>query len=68
MDEKRFMQNVWDVLRGNTVYITQEQFNEEYRDLFVEVDCDKGSIRIADDHNEWRLMLQKVWCDATQVS
>ena len=67
MEEKQFMQDVWDVLRGNTIYITQEQFNEKYGDLFVEIDCDNGEIRLADDHNEWRLMLQKTWCDETQL-
>ena len=67
MDEKEFMQDLWDVLRGNTTYITLEQFREKYDSLFVEVDNDTKSIRLMDDHNEWRLTLQKVWCDETMA-
>lgn len=63
MDEKEFMQNLWDVVLGNNIYITQEQFVEKYREYFVELDCTKGEIRLMDEHNEWRLTIQKVWCD-----
>lgn len=68
MNEKEFMQDLWDVLRGNTQYITQEKFTEQYDDLFVEVDCDKGEIKLTDGHNEWVLSVRKVWCDETQVN
>lgn len=67
MNERQFMQDVYDVLCGNTQYITQEQFSEKYHDLFVEINCDNGEIKLSDDHNEWRLQLQKIWCDATKV-
>lgn len=63
MNEFEFINDVWDVLLGNTHFCTQEQFAEKYRDFIVEVDCDAKYIRIMDDHNEWRLMLQKVWND-----
>ena len=65
MDEKEFMQDLWDVLRGNTIYITPEQFNEKYDELFVEVDRDANRISMSDEHNEWHLTLRKVWCDET---
>lgn len=67
MDERQFMQDLWDVLRGNTDYITPEQFRKKYDDLFVEVDCEENNIRIMDEHNEWYLRLQKTWCDGTNV-
>ena len=67
MDEKEFLQDLWDVLRGNTSYITLEQFKEKYGELFVEVDNDAKCIRLMDDHNEWHLTLQKVWCDETMA-
>lgn len=48
---------------SNTEYCTQEQFTSKYKDFFVEVDDNEKCIRIMDDRNEWRLMLQKVWND-----
>lgn len=60
MDKNEFMRDLWDVLRGNTEYITLEQFREKYDEFLVE--CDEG-IRMADDHNEWLLSLQHVWSD-----
>lgn len=66
MNKKQFMQDVWDVLMGNTEYITQERFAEKYKDMFIELDCTRGIIKLADDHNEWQLTLQKVWCDEWQ--
>lgn len=48
---------------SNTEYCTQEQFTSKYEDFFIEVDDNEKCIRIMDDHNEWRLMLQKVWND-----
>jgi hypothetical protein len=67
MDEKEFIMNVWDLLAGNSQYITIDEAREKYRDLLVDVDCSEGFITLRDDHNEWRLSLQKVWCDETQV-
>lgn len=67
MDEKQFMQDLWDVLKGNTDYIALEQFRERYDEFFVEIDCAEKRIRLMDEHNEWHLGVQKVWCDATQV-
>lgn len=66
MNEKDFMNDLWDVLRGNTDNMTVEQFRSKYDSLFTEVDSNENAIRMADGHNEWRLMLQKTWCDATQ--
>lgn len=63
MNEKEFLRDLWDLMRGNTIYITQDEFKKKYDDLLVE--CD-DSIELADDHSEWRLSLQKVWCDETQ--
>lgn len=60
MNEKQFMTDLWDVLRGNTDYITLEQFKNKYDSLFVECDND---IKLADDHNEWHLSLRKTWTD-----
>ena len=65
MDEKAFIRDMWDVLCGNTQYITQEQFIARYRDYFVYADCDERTIHLADDHNEWRIFLQKTWTDET---
>lgn len=67
MDEKEFIQNVWDLLNGNSQYINIEEAREKYRDLMVDVDCENKFITLRDDHNEWRLSLQKVWCDETMV-
>ncbi len=67
MNEKEFIQNVWDLLAGNTQYCTTEQAREKYKDLLVEVECSEHYITLRDEHNEWRLSLQKVWCDETQV-
>lgn len=68
MDEKQFIIDLWDVIRGNTQYITVEGFQTKYKELIVEPFPDDGnSIRLMDDHNEWLLRLQKVWCDETQV-
>ena len=64
MNEKDFLRDLWDLMRGNTIYITQDEFKKKYDDLLVQ--CDE-SIRLADEHNEWRLSLQKVWCDETMV-
>ena len=73
MDEKEFIQDVWDdafgrtkicswdILRGNTQYITLDKFKEKYDDLFLE--CYDGTIRLMDEKNEWHLWVQKVWCD-----
>ena len=66
MNENEFIQDVWDLLNGNTEYFTQEESHEKYRDLMVDVDCENKFITLRDDHNEWRLSLQKVWCDETQ--
>lgn len=65
MNEKQFIQDVWDVLCGNTEYITQEQFVAKYRDFFVYADGEERTIHLADDHNEWHIFLQKVWTDNT---
>ena len=67
MDEKQFMQDLWDLMQENTDYITPDQFREKYGSLLLEVDCEAGHIRMTDDHNEWHLCIQKVWCDETQV-
>lgn len=66
MNEKEFIQDVWDLLAGNSEYCTMEEAREKYRDLLIEVDCSEGFITLRDNHNEWRLSLQKVWCDETQ--
>lgn len=66
MDENEFIQDVWDLLAGNSQYCTMEEAREKYRDMLVEVDCENKFITLRDDHNEWRLSLQKVWCDETQ--
>ncbi len=66
MDEKEFIQDVWDLLSGNTQFCTTEQASEKYSDLLVEVECTEHYITLRDDHNEWRLSLQKTWCDETQ--
>ena len=68
MNEKEFIQDVWDLLAGNTQYCTTEQARKKYRDLLVEVKYTEHYITLRDEHNEWRLSLQKVWCDETQVS
>ena len=67
MDERQFIEDVWDILQNNTQYITIEQFREKYADYFVEIDLDARQIRLMDDHNEWHLSLRKVWCDETQA-
>ena len=67
MEEKEFLQDLFDLMCGNTNYITLEQFREKYDGYIVEMDCEANRIRMMDDHNEWHLNLQKVWCDATQV-
>lgn len=61
IDAKEFITNIWDVLLGNTMYCTQQQFTNNYRDFFVELDSAAGIIRIMDDNNEYHLTLQKVW-------
>ena len=58
MNEKEFINDLWDVLRGNTDYCTLEKFRKKYDELFVE--CDEH-ILLADEHNEWHLTLNKVW-------
>ena len=63
MNEKQFMQDVYDVLRGNTKYITQEKFDEKYGEYFVEIDCENGEILLRDEHNEYVLSLRKTWSD-----
>lgn len=66
MDEREFINDVWDLLCGNTHFCTTEQAREKYLDLLVEVECREHYITLRDDHNEWRLSLQKTWCDETQ--
>lgn len=63
MDEKEFILDVWDVLNGNTQYITQERFIQKYKELFLDMDSEQKTINLSDEHNEWRLLLQKVWSD-----
>lgn len=63
LNEKQFIEDIWDVLQCNDQYITQKQFNEKYHDYFVEVDCSGGVIRLADDNSEYELKLQKTWAD-----
>lgn len=63
MNELQLINDICDCLMSNTEYCTQEQFTSKYEDFFIEVDDNEKCIRIMDDHNEWRLMLQKVWND-----
>lgn len=67
MNEKQFILDLWDVMRGNTEYITQEEFNKKYEEIIVDLDTKDRTIRLMDNHNEWQLSLQKVWCDETNV-
>lgn len=60
MNEKEFMNDVWDVLVGNTNLITQAKFLKKYIWYFEEIDCEKNSIIITDDKSEWKLSLTKV--------
>ena len=62
MDEKEFLRDLWDLMRGNTEYITPLQFTAKY-DKFL-VDCDAPNIRFADDNNEWCLTLHKTYSNA----
>lgn len=63
MNEKEFITDLWDIINGNKQYITAEKFKEKYSELTVEVNLDDHYILLSDMHNEWRLTLQKVWCD-----
>lgn len=44
MDEKEFINDVWDVLMGNTEYITQQQFAEKYPDMLYVDSEDKAIV------------------------
>lgn len=57
MNEKDFLRDLWDLMRGNTEYITQEQFVKKYDELLIQ--CDAPEIQMGDNHNTWRLLLQK---------
>ena len=63
MDEKQFIQDLWDLMCGHTEYITQEQFTKKYFDYFVGVNRNRGYISLMDDHNDWRFTLQKTWTE-----
>ena len=67
MNEKQFIQDLWDMLNGYSQYITQEQFAKKYSELCVYADGEEGTIHLADDHNEWHINLQKVWTDETNL-
>ena len=60
MNEKEFMNNVWDVLVGNTRFMTQTKFLRKYLHYFVEMDCADNSILITDGEDKWKLSLTKV--------
>lgn len=64
MNEKQFLSDLWDLMCGYTEYITQEQFKAKYFDYFVGINHVRGSITLTDDHNAWRLNLQKIWSDS----
>ena len=63
LNESDFMQNLWDVMNNHTMYCTAQQFEKEYGNMLVELNKEEKYICIRDDHSEWRLSLQKVWCD-----
>ena len=63
MNEKQFIQDLWDLMNGYTEYITQEQFTKKYFDYFVGVNRNRGYISLMDDHNDWIFTLQKTWTD-----
>lgn len=65
MNEKEFIQDLWAVLT-NTEHITIEQFRERYKKMFVKVNDSGQSICIKDEHNEWKLSVEKVWSDAKE--
>ena len=67
MNEKEFMQDVFDVLLKNDRFITQEQFYDKYEKLFIEYDPSLKVIRLGTDREEWLLSLQKTWCDNTKT-
>ena len=65
MNEKEFLKDIYDVLMGNTDYITQKQFAEKYKDLDFE--CDFPELRIRSNNEEWLLLLQKTWSDGENL-
>lgn len=64
--EYELINDIWDVLMMNDNFCTQEQFMQKYGEMFVEVDSDTKSIRIATEHAEYQLTLQKVWSDGKE--
>ena len=61
MDERQFMEDVWDILLQNTNFITLSVFAEKYRELFTEINCTTGVITLRDEHNEYELSIRKVY-------
>ena len=59
MNKIQFISDLWDVLSGNTEYITLEQFKEKYDRLFVE--CDDHILLLdEEDNSEWHLEVRRV--------
>ena len=59
MNEKELLRDIYDVLMGNSEYITREQFLEKYKDYdFV---CDHPYLRIMHEKGEWTLTLSQIY-------
>ena len=70
MNERNFIENVYDILMCNTDYMTQHVFLKKYEDLdfsFWNLHEDGSFISISDGHNEWQLELRKTWSDTDTI-
>ena len=66
MNTKEFLQDLYDVIKNNSNYITIEEFREKYKDLQFSYDSDRYdcsciSICDKDYKNEWLITANHVY-------
>lgn len=66
MNTKEFLQDLYDVINNNSIYITIEEFREKYKDLQFSYDSDRcgcSCISICDNDykNEWLITANHVY-------
>ena len=68
MDTKEFLQDLYDVIKNNSKYITIEEFREKYKDFQFQYDygtLDYPYIEVwdEDEKNEWLITAKHVFSD-----
>lgn len=68
MNTKEFLQDLYDVIKNNSEYITIEEFREKYKDFRFQFDygtLDYPYIEVLDEDekNEWMITAKHIFSD-----